>query len=569
MKNEQFFIREIKASFNLRNPKSNAPTNIYLVVRIQNKQTKFATGVKVYPCHWDKLKHEAITSYRYSELDNLNNEIVNNRIEELATRFNEFKHYICNHPELTSDIHAIIKNHIYKGEMTQKKKNALLWFQKEIEAPSKNIASSTKDNYQKCLKILKKYIDTLNVEYLTFDMVNEKLVSDFQKWMFEPYDDEGNIRSTRTVHNTIVGIKTILCWAKEYISKEDYNDIKDFKPVKVKKEKTKIVLTDEEILQLYKVELEGTEKAIRDVFIFQCEIGQRFEDISELVNGKYDENAKTYTIVQKKTKQAVTIPLSDVALEILKSYNFKLPEYSLVYSNKILKAVADKAGLHREELITKEKKGKIITIKEPIYKHLSSHCARRSFVTNWLKSGLDSNIIKGVTGHRTDEAFQRYNQITSKDAAIVMQKAQQGKIIEQTTSIIRPLKSSNKKKDSMLEYCIAAKSILNLIGLQQQGIDIYQLPELSKVMATIKNIQKLEEVKEPFIKKFNESNDKESILKSIDQIDRFVWNIGKRKADPELYQMLQHKLLTLGLSKKTVFSTDVLHYIWQQELSEE
>ena len=449
MKNEQFFIKEIKATFNLRKPKSNAPTNIYLVVRIQNKQTKLATGVKVYPSHWDNQKHEAIISRRYTELDNMNNEIVNNRIEELKTRFNDFKHYLCSHPELTSEIHTIIKEHIYKGEMEQKKDNALLWFDKEIEAPDKNIAPDTKYGYHQKLKRLEEYVNTLDVDYLTFDMVNEKLVSDFQKWMFEPYDDEGNIRSTRTVHNTIVGIKTILCWAKEYISKEDYNDIKDFKPVKVKKEKTKIVLTDKEILQLYKVELEGTEKAIRDVFIFQCEIGQRFEDISELVNGKYDETEKTYTIVQKKTRQSVTIPLTDVALEILSNYDFKLPEYSLVYSNKILKAVADKAGLHREELITKEEKGKIITIKEPIYKHLSSHCARRSFVTNWLKSGLDSNIIKGVTGHRTDEAFQRYNKITSKDAATVMQRARQAVATFDSSSM--PNVTGNVTSDIIIE----------------------------------------------------------------------------------------------------------------------
>ena len=82
MKNEQFFIKDIKATFNLRKPKSNVPTNVYLVVRIQNKQTKFATGVKVYPSHWDNQKHEAIISRRYTKLDNINNEIVNNRIED-------------------------------------------------------------------------------------------------------------------------------------------------------------------------------------------------------------------------------------------------------------------------------------------------------------------------------------------------------------------------------------------------------------------------------------------------------------------------------------------------------
>ena len=293
MKNEQFFIKDIKATFNLRKPKSNVPTNVYLVVRIQNKQTKFATGVKVYPSHWDNQKHEAIISRRYTKLDNINNEIVNNRIEELKARFYEFKHYICNHPELTSEIHNIIKVHIYKGKMEQKKDNALVWFQNEIETPDKNIASDTKYGYQQKLKRLEEYVNTLDVDYLTFDMVNEKLVSDFQKWLFEPHDDKGNIRSTRTVHNIIVAIKTILCWGKEFISKEAYNDIKNFKPVRVKQEKTKIVLTDKEILNLYEVGLEGTEKAIRDVFIFQCEIGQRFEDISELVNGKYDETEKT------------------------------------------------------------------------------------------------------------------------------------------------------------------------------------------------------------------------------------------------------------------------------------
>lgn len=168
-----------------------------------------------------------------------------------------------------------------------------------------------------------------------------------------------------------------------------------------------------------------------------------------MVNGKYDETEKTYTIVQKKTRQSVTIPLTDVALEILSNYDFKLPEYSLVYSNKILKAVADKAGLHREELITKEEKGKIITIKEPIYKHLSSHCARRSFVTNWLKSGLDSNIIKGVTGHRTDEAFQRYNKITSKDAATVMQRARQAVATFDSSSM--PNVTGNVTSDIIIE----------------------------------------------------------------------------------------------------------------------
>ena len=55
----QIFYKEIKAHYNLRNPKSNKPTVVYLVTYINKKQTRISTGYKVYPkqCH----KSKAIT----------------------------------------------------------------------------------------------------------------------------------------------------------------------------------------------------------------------------------------------------------------------------------------------------------------------------------------------------------------------------------------------------------------------------------------------------------------------------------------------------------------------------
>ncbi|MDQ6236092.1 site-specific integrase, partial [Bacteroides ovatus] len=52
----QIFFNEVKASFNLRKPKSDKPTNIYLVCRIDKKQVKLSTGVKVYPDQWNTKK---------------------------------------------------------------------------------------------------------------------------------------------------------------------------------------------------------------------------------------------------------------------------------------------------------------------------------------------------------------------------------------------------------------------------------------------------------------------------------------------------------------------------------
>ena len=79
----QIFINEMQARFNLRKPRSEKPTNLYLVCRINNKQVKLSTGVKIYPGHWNEKRQEAYISVRLSELDNINNTIVNKKITKL------------------------------------------------------------------------------------------------------------------------------------------------------------------------------------------------------------------------------------------------------------------------------------------------------------------------------------------------------------------------------------------------------------------------------------------------------------------------------------------------------
>lgn len=59
------FFNEVQARFHLRKPKANKPTNIYLVCRINGKQVKLSTGVKVYPEHWNEenKKHTLVVGY--------------------------------------------------------------------------------------------------------------------------------------------------------------------------------------------------------------------------------------------------------------------------------------------------------------------------------------------------------------------------------------------------------------------------------------------------------------------------------------------------------------------------
>ena len=45
----QFFANELKCRFNLRKPKSKSPTDVLMICRLEGKQLKLMTGVKVYP----------------------------------------------------------------------------------------------------------------------------------------------------------------------------------------------------------------------------------------------------------------------------------------------------------------------------------------------------------------------------------------------------------------------------------------------------------------------------------------------------------------------------------------
>lgn len=79
---KQLFAQEIRVHYNLREPKGNKPTMVFLVVYINKKQIRISTGCKVYPKQWNSTR--AITGITLTKLDNCNNRIC----QSLAQCFN-------------------------------------------------------------------------------------------------------------------------------------------------------------------------------------------------------------------------------------------------------------------------------------------------------------------------------------------------------------------------------------------------------------------------------------------------------------------------------------------------
>ena len=108
------------------------------------------------------------------------------------------------------------------------------------------------------------------------------------------------------------------------------------------------------------------------------------------------------------------IPLNDFALKILKRNDFELPVISSQKTNDYVKELGELCKI--EEPITLVKYSGVNEVKytEPKFNFISSHTARRTFVTLSLEKGMRPETVMSITGHKEYKTFKKYIKLTSK-----------------------------------------------------------------------------------------------------------------------------------------------------------
>ncbi|WP_395583513.1 site-specific integrase [Bacteroides thetaiotaomicron] len=418
----------MQARFNLRKPRSEKPTNLYLVCRINNKQVKLSTGVKIYPDHWNEKRQEAYISVRLSEIDNINNTIVNKKITKLKEYFIEFKHYLCMHPDEIGESMKLLKQHIYKDRMKKELQKPATFIMKQI-IEAKTCAESSKKQYRSNIDKFERFLKENEIPN-TWESMNLDTINRYQKQIIK----ENPLHPHNTLRNIIKGtIFNLLGIADKRLDipfKWSDSNLNSFEFVKDKSNKEladnkKVSLTEEQLNKFYKHIITGTERQIkkyteiRDLFILQCLVGQRIGDMQKFFNGdnEMDEEAGTISIIQQKTKARAIIPLLPLAKEIISKYENKELLYykerkSIV--NEALKEVAEQAGL--DEPITYEENG--IKQTQPLYKLLHTHTARHTFITILCRKGIPKETVIIATGHEDTKMIDKvYSHLNSKDKA--------------------------------------------------------------------------------------------------------------------------------------------------------
>ena len=386
-------------NFKLKSPHSNNESLIIFYSNLKNGQRfVYSTGERISPKLWDPLNQYPIkTKIR---IDLLKCNAVKSQLERYIKTYREYESisHSLNEPLSKEKIRSYF-DQSFKN--IRKKSNFYLIFDEfaDLNTSLGNWCKSTQVRY----RIIKK--DLLNFDKIygpsTFNSIDMIWYSSFKS-----YCEEVKRHSINTFGRNIGLIKTFL----NYALREKYTLNDKFKLFKAKREVTnQVVLSKSEVLKLYHFDFTKNTKLekVRDVFVFGCLTGMRYSDFKRVQRENIENGTITLREIKDKSK-TLKIPLVALSRAILEKYNYKLPIISDQKFRNYIKEACKIVGF-TDPVVKSSRIGNNVTNETfKKYERVSTHTARRSFITNMINAGVPNKVIMGITGHKSIVAFQNY-----------------------------------------------------------------------------------------------------------------------------------------------------------------
>ena len=262
-------------------------------------------------------------------------------------------------------------------------------------------STSTIKRYEYNKKLLQDFEESKDVK-LNFNQIDKKFYNTFIN-----YCTNTKNHSTNTLSRNIGLFKTFMNWAvlNRYTYKLDFQEFKN-----IKKEITdEVALSKEQVVEIFNFDFSNNQRLerVRDLFVFGCFTGMRYSNYSKIKkNDIIDSHIKVRDV--KDNRKQLNIPLNDYSSYLLKKYDYRLPEISNQKFNVYIKEVIKIVGYTENIKKTSKLGNEIIETVTPFYERISSHTARRSFITIMKTEKVPDKIIMGFTGHKSLEVFNQY-----------------------------------------------------------------------------------------------------------------------------------------------------------------
>ncbi len=409
----------MRSTFNLKKPNKDGLSLILFSAYFKNEGKKFiySTGELIKPSDWDAenkqpnnlkgrteeaAKHREIKTQidRYKTcFDNIVSEYKLAKreitIEDVRTEFDvEFKRT----KGISNNFFAVYDEYIKE---------------KETDFTDEAVSATTIKRfiYNRTLLV---ELENYRKKKINFNQINKAFYNEFLE-----YSIKVKKHSSNTIRRNVGLLKSFLYWALE--NNHTYKvDFQKFKAPKAQ-QSDEIALTFEDITKVFHFDFSKNERLekVRDLFILGCSTGLRISNYSTIRRRDVINDIIKVKDVKNNDKN-LSIPLTDLSKSILEKYDYNIPKLSTQKFNDYIKEVFKIIGFDTE--IKKELKiGKeIIETISPMYERISSHTARRSFITIMKNNKVPDKLIMDITGHTSLEVFNKYYKPTPTDKSEAM-----------------------------------------------------------------------------------------------------------------------------------------------------
>lgn len=406
--------------FFLKERNSNKATLIYLIYYLKNegKNFKYSTGQKVHPDDWNfgdripKSKRGAggvISKHILSVLSKFSDHL-GDMIKEC-----ERENKPLRKEWLKNSFDQKFKHTVKKRE----DKGVVVAVQDFIDTKNKSKGQSKSWNQKYSnLKNKLEYFEEHKRRKIVFEDINQDWLDEYcgylrtiKKKPFKPHNDN-------TLHRNINFLFTFLIWSEEKYHKINLNKIKN----EVKKyQPDDVFLTSDEVKRLEEIQLprKALDRA-RDLFLIGVYSGQRFSDYS--VFEKADVMGDMIIKKAEKTESESFIPLHLKLESLLDKYDWNLPSITSQKFNPHIQEICEIAEINEQIKETIYRGAKKEIIYKPKAKMVSSHTARRTFITLSSERGMPDHIIMKITGIKDPKTLLKYKKTSQQSVIDSMNK---------------------------------------------------------------------------------------------------------------------------------------------------
>jgi integrase len=391
--------------------KENADKEQFVIIYYKhaNNALRHRTGVSVNTRNWDKkvtIVKPTDTSYKNK------NEVIKNSHDLVEQIISDF--VIENGIKPTSEY---VKKELKLGRKLKKEKieadiiecyDEFLGAKRiEFSSPDRSI-SSLKD-YTSTKNALLDYIKVNGTVSLN-NLNNQIWLSQFNTFLSKTrkeiigYKFKTSAQNDKTRSKRFSVLKEFGKWLvknKFLTTIETLNEFR-IKPIKIKY----YALSLEELkkIQNFRFINANYQKAI-DILIVACHCGVRFSDAIRINKNRITnyEDTEILKMLSQKSKEKFEVPLTKKVKEILVKYDYNL---NLMAGQKVNKYIHE--ALELVDGFKEEYEYGTEGDAKPIYKLVTFHTGRRTFITNLVNNNISLNAIMKMTGHKKISTLQGY-----------------------------------------------------------------------------------------------------------------------------------------------------------------